>query len=160
MLASIHPARRARSIPGGRARAPEPAPKAGAAPEPTLNDLSDVDERSEPTLLCAACKNPLTRPSTGISVNGSHQHQFMNPDGARFQVRCFATVPGSTPVGPPSDVWTWFPGYAWQPALCRSCLGHVGWRYARDASEFYALIRDRIVEGLEGPPGTNRSRTS
>jgi hypothetical protein len=43
-------------------------------------------------------------------------------------------------------VWSWFPGRAWQIALCKRCGVHVGWSFhAGEAAPFHALVRDRIV---------------
>jgi len=57
------------------------------------------------------------------------------------------------PVGAASDDFTWFAGFAWRVALCRACGEHLGWSYHRLASEFVALIDDRIIDARapDGP---------
>jgi hypothetical protein len=70
----------------------------------------------------------------------------MNPSGLRFTVACFASAPGCMPDGERSTVWTWFPGRAWQIALCKACGTHVGWSFhGSDVSPFHGLVRSRIV---------------
>lgn len=70
----------------------------------------------------------------------------MNPSGLRFDVACFSVAPGCMPEGERSAVWTWFPGRAWQVALCKGCGSHVGWSFHADGlSPFHGLVRARIV---------------
>lgn len=70
----------------------------------------------------------------------------MNPSGLRFDVACFSIAPGCMPEGERSSVWTWFPGRAWQVALCKGCGSHVGWSFHADGlAPFHGLVRDRIV---------------
>jgi hypothetical protein len=85
-----------------------------------------------------------------IAVDGGHAHGFVNPQGHVFQIGCFAAAPGCLPVGATSDYWTWFPGYAWQVVVCRSCTQHLGWRFRGGAGgDFYGLILARLVETKE-----------
>jgi hypothetical protein len=103
-------------------------------------------------LVCIECGALITFGSERIARNGSHEHEFMNPAGVRFRIGCFASAPGVASVGEVSDVWSWFPGYAWQVVVCRGCIGHVGWSFTRNASGFFGLILDRLREEL--PPRT------
>lgn len=32
-------------------------------------------------------------------------------------------------VDRPSSEFSWFPGYAWQIAVCKECSGHIGWKF-------------------------------
>ena len=95
---------------------------------------------------CAACGARLAPEQARIDIDGSHEHERMNPSGLRFVLACFAVAPGCEPNGPPSPVWTWFPGHEWQIALCRGCGAHVGWSFhAAERAPFYGLVRDRTV---------------
>jgi len=99
------------------------------------------DER---VIRCAACGAPVTKERSRISINGAHEHEFMNPSAMRFTVQCFADAPGCTPEGERSSVWTWFPGFAWQIEACLTCRAHLGWSF-HGARSFYGLIRDRLA---------------
>lgn len=98
-------------------------------------------------LLCAACRHPVTTSAARTSVSGSHQHTFFNPHGVVFNVGCFSQAPGASARGIPTDEFTWFPGHVWQLAVCARCVSHLGWRFKSQASEFYGLILDKLVEG-------------
>jgi hypothetical protein len=97
-------------------------------------------------LACAACRGFVADSSARISVGGSHSHSFINPAGLIFRVSCFAEAPGAVPVGEEDRYFTWFAGFAWRVALCRTCGEPLGWSYRRADSEFVALIDDRVVE--------------
>ncbi len=87
-------------------------------------------------------------------MEGAHEHEFTNPSGLRFTIRCFRDAPGAIGVGEISPVWTWFPGFAWQVAICRACAAHLGWAYVRDEQRFFGLIAERLREatGSDEPP--------
>lgn len=108
-------------------------------------DAESVTEE-ERWLRCAACGARITPERARIDVSGAHEHSFMNPSGLRFVVACFATAPGCMDEGERSTVWTWFPGRAWQIALCKGCGAHLGWSFhAANVAPFYGLVRDRLV---------------
>jgi hypothetical protein len=109
-----------------------------AAIEPALNATHWI--------VCATCAQPITTASQRLSVSGRHLHEFMNPDGQRFVVACFSGASGLLGGGEPSTVWTWFPGYTWQIALCQGCTTHLGWIYRSQSELFYGLIWDRLAE--------------
>lgn len=108
-------------------------------------DAESVTEE-EKWVRCAACGARLAPERARHQVNGAYEHSFMNPSGLRFVVACYSVAPGCVPEGERSTVWTWFPGRAWQIALCKACGVHVGWSFHADgASPFHALARDRIA---------------
>lgn len=113
------------------------------APEGAEGAQSSTEE--ERWARCAACGARLAPERARLEVNGAHEHEFMNPAGLRFRVACFSAAPGCVAEGEPSAVWSWFPGWAWQIALCRGCSAHVGWSFAGSASTFHGLVCDRIV---------------
>jgi hypothetical protein len=115
-------------------------------PEGAADADSATRSEEEKWVRCAACGARLAPERARLEVNGAHEHAFMNPSGLRFVVACFAVAPGCVPEGERSTVWTWFPGWAWQIALCKACGVHVGWSFhAAEASPFHALTRDRIA---------------
>jgi hypothetical protein len=106
--------------------------------------LSEEETEAERWLRCVSCDARIVRESAAISVNGSHEHLFMNPSGLRYRVGCWSEAPGCSPDGERSAVWTWFPGFAWQIELCRSCRVHLGWSF-HAATSFYGLVCERLV---------------
>ncbi|THB64139.1 MAG: hypothetical protein D6E12_15495 [Desulfovibrio sp.] len=101
-------------------------------------------------LACHLCLNPITRQGNRIAVNGQHQHNFFNPHGLVFEIGCFSAAPGCVIQGAPSFEFTWFPGHAWQVALCSRCLNHLGWQFTGPGgSQFFGLIVGELVE-LDG----------
>ncbi len=94
---------------------------------------------------CVACRETVTEERYRISVRDSHVHVFTNPYGIVFEIGCFELAPGCRLVGPPSDEFTWFPGFSWQIAVCSGCENHLGWRFTSDVRIFWALVLDRLV---------------
>ncbi|NDV28505.1 cereblon family protein [Desulfovibrio sp. JC010] len=101
---------------------------------------------SEKKITCRECGAEITDNSFATKINDKHEHSFFNPHGYVFQIKCFSTAPGCTIAGKPSNEFSWFAGYTWQVAVCRSCMVHLGWRFQSDSSSFYGLIKNNIKE--------------
>jgi hypothetical protein len=114
-------------------------------------EREQLDAAEAPRIVCAACGALVTTPAQKTSMDGRHAHRFTNPAGMQFEIGCFSAAPGAAAVGEPSTVWTWFPGYAWQAAVCRACLAHLGWCFSAGAARFFGLIADRIAERDANP---------
>jgi hypothetical protein len=109
--------------------------------------LSDSDARKARRLLCGQCAHTITNSAAGITIQGSHVHQFINPVGLSFEIACYATAPGCFSTGQATEQYTWFPGYRWRLAVCARCATQLGWSYhGRDGDGFYGLIRNRLRE--------------
>lgn len=109
---------------------------------------TDTDEKAAPryAISCRRCLKTITEPEEGIQVQGAHRHTFANPGGIVFEIGCFRSAPGCIQTGAASSEFTWFNGFLWQLAACRSCLAHLGWRFAsKTAAQFYGLILDRLT---------------
>lgn len=104
------------------------------------------DKNENPKILCANCKSPITSVKEKIEITSKHQHTFFNPQGFVYNIRCYKKAPGCMQYGYKTDEFTWFPGYAWQIALCGNCNIHLGWRYDSGSSTFYGLIFDKLLE--------------
>ncbi len=116
--------------------------------------LDDADLGGGERLRCGFCGHPITAASTRMEVDGAHEHRRENPAGYVFRIGCFRAAPGCVGQGEATEHWSWFPGYAWQVALCRGCGGHLGWSFQMEGSRFHGLIVDRLVSGEErGPAG-------
>lgn len=127
-------------------RAPSEAAAMAQATRPLEQDGSRV--------ICAACGAFVAAAADRMEVNGAHEHAFINPAGLIFRVGCFAEAPGVHAVGEESAHWTWFVGFAWRAARCRSCHEHLGWCYRSALATFVALILDKVAE--RGAPGDAR----
>lgn len=123
-------------------RAGEQKPAASKPPAPELDRWHDPGR----VLGCARCRRPITTTAAAIEVGGSHAHTLTNPDGIAFRVGCFSEAHGLAPFGPPSDYWTWFPGYSWQAELCGHCREQLGWFYRSSDGGFHGLILDSLIE--------------
>lgn len=79
-------------------------------------------------------------------ISGSHAHTFANPMGSVFRIGCFQAADGCGDAGTLSSEFTWFAGFAWRVAFCRTCLTHLGWHFLSSAGNgFYGLILERLV---------------
>ena len=105
-----------------------------------------AEEAEERLILCRECLFPITREEEQTSMSGASQHTFANPAGIVFTIGCFNAAEGCAPVGPPSDEFTWFPGFAWRVGICRGCLAHLGWYFsAPSGAAFWGLILDHLI---------------
>jgi hypothetical protein len=111
---------------------------------PAIQKKPDAKEEREIT--CAACGGGVTREKARVAVNGAHVHTFKNPSAIDYTIGCFDEAHGCVGVGERSTVWTWFPGFAWQVALCGRCGAHLGWAFDGEASRFWGLILERLCE--------------
>ncbi|MBU2490305.1 MAG: hypothetical protein KKA60_13025 [Proteobacteria bacterium] len=122
-------------------------PGKGEAPGPRSGPETGEGEGYGKKIRCAACGSGVTSRDRKTERGGSHEHSFFNPVGLVFVIGCFTDCPGCAVLAPRSTEFTWFPGHAWQLALCRACLEHLGWRYVSpDGDSFFGLILDRLVE--------------
>jgi hypothetical protein len=120
------------------------APEKGDSTAP--GDAVREEERDERLILCRECLFPITREEARTSISGAFQHTFANPAGIVFTIGCFSTAEGCAYVGPASDEFTWFNGFAWRVGVCRGCLAHLGWYFAAPSgAAFWGLILDHLI---------------
>jgi hypothetical protein len=120
----------------------QPAP---SAPEPGAQRGPVVAPQS--AIVCAACGGTVTSARHRVSTNGAHAHRFMNPGGYLFHIGCFAEAVGCAIIGPASNEYPWFPGFAWRIAICAQCRVHLGWHFRGEGpAGFFGLILDRLRE--------------
>jgi hypothetical protein len=91
-------------------------------------------------LVCRRCGLHITSGKQRISVNGSHEHTFVNPEGISFCIGCFGYVQGCLFRGEPSEQWSWFKGYCWRITYCAGCGLHLGWCYSSADDVFHGLV--------------------
>jgi len=111
--------------------------------------------REDPGCYCRLCGEFITHQQARISVQGAHEHRFSNPAGFVFDIGCFRSAPGCLSVGEPNGFYSWFDGFTWRHALCRSCGTHLGWEFiAASEAPFFALILNRLACSPAAPaPG-------
>ena len=103
----------------------------------TGREATNTDDDS---LRCAACGHRITDRAYRSEMSGAHEHTFVNPAGFTFRIGCFVAAPGCKHVGDTSAAFSWFPGWAWQIAICGSCRAHVGWIFRCAGEQFHGLI--------------------
>jgi len=134
----------------------------GGAEQEWLRELLESRKQPEPEeedhLYCFVCGEPVTRVELRIAILGSHRHTFTNPGGFVYEIGCFAEAEGCEEAGEPTEVFTWFPGYAWHFAFCSDCGTHLGWAYQSGSETpelFFGLILNRLVSGRDNFPSTS-----
>ncbi len=98
------------------------------------------------TLYCSACGHPITDASQRTRVQGSHEHDCINPAQITFHIGCFVSAAGCAAAGRFTAEHSWFPGYRWRYALCAACGEHLGWEFS-GIGGFFGLVLDRLKTG-------------
>lgn len=129
----------------GKAKAP--ARKRGVATETVDHTGGGA------ALVCATCGFPITGEDDRMEVGGSHTHGFTNPHGLYFEIGCFASAPGCAFSSDSSAEFSWFAGYRWRLATCRSCGTHMGWLFESKTGSFAGLILAALTREEEGQDG-------
>lgn len=130
-----------------------PEPRKGqtdTSPKVKSRPREEEKRDSGEILVCRRCLGFVTTTSQRIEIHGAHAHSFTNPHGLFFDIGCFRHAPGCVYAGDLSYEFTWFAGFRWQVAVCRSCMEHLGWLFTSEGSRFSGLILDKLVT-LESP---------
>lgn len=129
--------------PGARRLKGTPAAPAETPPAPEAGEETESRAPQAP-LCCARCGHVITHEKHRTTVNGRHTHTRVNPHGFVFHFGCFARAEGCLVLGPPTAEASWFPGFAWEIALCAACKTHLGWAFHGE-SDFLGLVLDRLA---------------
>ncbi|CAG9782347.1 unnamed protein product [Diatraea saccharalis] len=80
-------------------------------------------------LCCGSCLTEIARREHifAMSSDGVHSN-YTNLGGFMHDVVTVSSAGNVVLDGGASAQYSWFPGYTWTIALCRSCAAHVGWR--------------------------------
>jgi hypothetical protein len=116
-------------------------------PPASPDHAASVSERprEDRAVLCARCGHTLAKARDAIEVSGAHVHEFANPSGVAYRIGCFADAAGCAHAGERETFFSWFPGHAWQVALCAACGAHVGWAFMSISAGFYGLILANVA---------------
>ncbi|UCH21765.1 MAG: hypothetical protein JSU83_00370 [Deltaproteobacteria bacterium] len=120
----------------------------GVGPGSLLEDETEEKTSDDDKyILCRHCRQVITHPAERIEMGGSHTHTFANPHGIVYEIGCFRSAPGCGYTGPATDEFSWFKGFYWRIAVCRSCLTHLGWLFTSTGNvQFNGLILDRLIK--------------
>lgn len=127
---------------------PESSGFAGAPsgdPEPSVGG-------DDTRLVCRKCRTKITDSSKIFAPGGGAAARiFTNPGGVVCQVLTVTAAQSLALIGPRTDEYTWFAGYAWRIALCASCLTHLGWHYqalqvGTTPADFFGLLVTELAE--------------
>jgi hypothetical protein len=94
---------------------------------------------------CAHCGVVITSESSRFHDNGEWERTFTNPAGNLFTIGLFHNADGCMTVGEATTDHSWFPGYAWDYAICSGCTTHLGWCYSRAGESFFGLILAELI---------------
>ena len=122
-------------------RSDEPRGRQGRDPDRRTGPGEDSD--GDP-LMCRRCGQQITATTQRISVSGSHEHTFANPEGVLFHIGCFGNVQGCYFSGEPTDQWSWFKGYKWCVTYCCECNLHLGWSFTSGEHVFHGLVLQNL----------------
>ncbi|XP_057702659.1 protein cereblon isoform X2 [Corythoichthys intestinalis] len=83
---------------------------------------------------------------------------YVNPHGYVHETLTVYKAQNLNLVGRPSTLHSWFPGYAWTIAQCRSCGSHMGWKFTatkKDLSppRFWGLTRSAMLPRIPTSEG-------
>ena len=106
-----------------------------------------VDAPDDDALRCIVCDHRITDRGYRMEMSGAHEHTFVNPGGFVHTIGCFVAAPGCAHLGPSETAFSWFPGWAWQVAVCASCRAHVGWIFRCAGEQFHGLILAALRRG-------------
>lgn len=115
----------------------------------TLTELEKTFARIEfQNILCASCLFRITSTEFTYFVNGQHEFTFKNPSSLSYSIRLFSKADGCIDIDIPTIQFTWFPGFAWNFAICVNCKTHLGWKYHSNSISFFGLITDKLKTGF------------
>lgn len=81
---------------------------------------------------CKRCKNSIAIYDDIFAMaKGNVNANYCNPAGYIHETLTVQkTLDNSLKmVDRPSTEFSWFPGYAWQIAVCAKCQSHIGWKF-------------------------------
>ncbi|XP_003973227.2 protein cereblon isoform X1 [Takifugu rubripes] len=140
--------------------------KIGSAIQRLRCELDIMDRCT--SLCCKQCQDTEITTKTEIfslSLYGP-MAAYVNPHGYVHETLTVYKASNLNLIGRPSTLHSWFPGYAWTIAQCRTCGSHMGWKFTatkKDLSppRFWGLTRSSMLPRIpseEGDEGREGSR--
>lgn len=81
---------------------------------------------------CKRCKKQIACYSDIFAMaKGNVNANYCNPAGYIHEtLTVYKTLDDAAKIiDRPSTDFSWFPGYAWQIAICKVCSSHIGWKF-------------------------------
>ncbi|XP_066935165.1 protein cereblon-like [Clytia hemisphaerica] len=98
-------------------------------------------------LACERCKSLITDKDELFSLSKrGPMGAFVNPGGVIHETLTFYKANHLRLQGRATTEYSWFPGYAWTIAICKTCHRHMGWKFTATKKElkpkkFWGLVR-------------------
>uniref|UniRef100_A0A8C9YXE6 Protein cereblon n=1 Tax=Sander lucioperca TaxID=283035 RepID=A0A8C9YXE6_SANLU len=139
--------------------------KIGSAIQRLRCELDIMDRCT--SLCCKQCQD--TEITTKIEIFSLSLYgpmaAYVNPHGYVHETLTVYKANNLNLVGRPSTLHSWFPGYAWTIAQCRTCGSHMGWKFTATKKDltparFWGLTRSAMLpripqdKGEEGRQGS------
>lgn len=107
---------------------------------------------------CKRCRTRIASYSDIFAMaRGNVNANYCNPAGYIHEtLTVHKTIDDSARiVDRPSTEFSWFPGYAWQIAVCKKCSSHIGWKFIAleknlKPKTFFGLSCKSLVVSPEG----------
>ncbi|XP_050419400.1 protein cereblon [Patella vulgata] len=106
-------------------------------------------------LQCKYCNAPIANKNDvfSMAVEGP-MGAFVNPAGHVHETLTIYNVQNIQLIGRSSTEHSWFPGYSWKIAQCRSCANHMGWKFKATHKNFtpqlfWGMCRSSLVPGMK-----------
>jgi len=99
------------------------------------------------TLACIQCGANITDKGELFSLSQKGPTSaYVNPGGHVHETVTFYKAKNLSLTGRPSTEYSWFPGYAWTVASCKTCHAHMGWKFTTEMkglhpTKFWGLTR-------------------
>ncbi|CAG06776.1 unnamed protein product [Tetraodon nigroviridis] len=88
---------------------------------------------------------------------------YVNPHGYVHETLTVYKANNLNLIGRSSTLHSWFPGYAWTIAQCRTCGSHMGWKFTATKKDlcparFWGLTRSAMLPRIPSEEGTKSRR--
>jgi hypothetical protein len=119
--------------------------EAPSADRPKGSPADEEREEASKAILCRKCETTISEHRHRFAADGeSDIRAFANPHGLLREVVTLRKAWSLELESWASAEFTWFPGYVWRVASCKSCGTLLGWRFESEGekspSEFFGLL--------------------
>lgn len=115
---------------------------------------------------CKRCKTQIACYSDIFAMaKGNVNANYCNPAGYIHETLTVKKVldDSLSIVERPSTDFSWFPGYAWQIAICAVCSSHIGWKFTAKnlkPKSFFGLSCKSLIVSPEGDKNKQQDSNS